>query len=126
MERIKEIELEIENLNAIIEKKEKTWDFKKPFEEYSEYLRPERKKLSELDREMRMIKPYELEEIPTYGNVMSLEDFIDNVKCGGFIDYDGFGNYVIDNKMTDIEIYPSDIKYKAIRKEFDTIIWFNR
>lgn len=66
------------------------------------------------------------DEMPTYGDVMLLSDFIDNVKGGGFIDYDGFGNYCRDNKMSNIEIYPSDVKRESIRTDFDTIIWFNR
>jgi len=57
---------------------------------------------------------------------MPLDKFIDFVKEGGFIDYDGFGNYVKNNEISDIEIYPSDLKYHSIRKDFDTIIWFNR
>lgn len=69
---------------------------------------------------------YELEEIPSYGQRMSLKSFIANVKCGGFIDYDGYGNYVKDGKMTDITIYPSDVKINCVRKDFDEIIWFNR
>jgi hypothetical protein len=69
---------------------------------------------------------YDLSELPDYGDVMTLEHFIENVKDGGFIDYDGFGNYVKDGKMSNIEIYPSDVKHNMIRKDFDTIIWFNR
>jgi hypothetical protein len=57
---------------------------------------------------------------------MSLKNFISNVKSGGFIDYDGFGRYVRNNEESDITILPSDIKHKSIRKDFDTIIWFNK
>lgn len=124
--RIKEINEEINKLRGIIDDKRKKWDYSKSYDEYILYLRPETKQISELGRELRMIMPYKLEDLPKYGDVMSLSDFIENVNCGGFIDYDGYGNYVIDNKMTDIEIYPSDVEYGTIRKDFDTIIWFNR
>ncbi len=124
--RLKEIEEEIEKLHKAVEEKEKVWDNSKSFDEYWEHMRPENSRIAELDRERRMIMPYELSELPDYGDVMTLKDFIGCVKCGGFIDYDGFGNYVKDGKETDITIYPSDVKYKAIRKEFDTIVWFNR
>ena len=126
MTRLEEIENELEELEKIIELKEKVWDNSKPWEEYSEYLRPENRKIAELGRERRMIMPYELEELPTYGDVMSLEDFIECVKAGGFIDYDGYGHYVKDGMETNISIHPSDVKHKAIRKEFDTIVWINR
>ena len=76
--------------------------------------------------------PYELEKIPDYGDVMLLSDFIEDVKCGNFIDYDGNGQYIKsgekgeEDMMTNIDIYPSDIEDGVIRKEFDKIAWFNR
>ncbi len=60
------------------------------------------------------------------GPITRLNEFIEQVKQGYFIDYDGYGCYVKDNKVTNIEILPSDIKYNAIRKEFNTIVWFNK
>ena len=126
MNRLKEIDLEINEIHKIIEEKDKIWDNSKPWDEYKEFLKPENKKISKLSREKRMIMPYTLSSLPTYGDVMSLEDFIENVEYGGFIDYDGSGNYVKDGMETDIPIYPSDVEHKSIRKEFDTIIWFNR
>ena len=126
MTRIEEIDLELEELDKVVELKERVWDNSKSWEEYQEFLKPENKKIGELNRERRMIMPYILSELPTYGDVMSLEVFIGNVKSGGFIDYDGYGHYVKDGKATNINIHPSDVKHKAVRKEFDTIIWFNR
>ena len=66
------------------------------------------------------------DELSDYGDVMPLTAFIECVKDGGFIDYDGFGYYVRDGKESDIMIHPSDIKRGNVRKDFDTIIWFNR
>jgi len=79
-------------------------------------------KLKELEKEERLLRPLEFDNLPTYGHIMSLTDFVD----AEFIDYDGFGKYVKDNKMSNIEIYPSDIKNNLLRTDFDTIIWFNR
>jgi len=123
-----EIELrdEIDKLYILLEKKERKWDNTKPYDEYREYVRPEYKKINEFGRQLRMIQSYRLNELPDFGDVMSLEHFIECVDCGGFIDYDGFGYYVKDGKESDIEIHPSDIKYNMVRKDFDTIIWFNR
>jgi len=91
-------------------------------EKCGEYL----KELKNLLKTKRMTKNPEFYPIPTYGDRMTLKDFIENCKSGGFIDYDGFGNYVSGDMMTDIEIYPSDIKSNSIRYEFSEIIWFNR
>ena len=94
--------------------------------QYQERLQPSAEKVEYLDRQIRKIKPYELSKIPTYGDVMTLTKFIECVVSGGFIDYDGSGNYVKDGQMTDIDIYPSDVYHDCIRNEFDTIIWFNK
>jgi len=130
MDRLEQIEKEIEILENKVDEKNKIWDdkfrSKLSWDEYQMYMFKEWKAIAKLDRERRMIMPYKLSELPNYGDVMSLNDFIKCVKCGGFIDYDGFGNYVKDGKETDIVIQPSDVKYKAIRKDFDTIIWYNR
>lgn len=93
---------------------------------YEELRRPYTSRWSKLDREYRMLMVPEFEELPDYGEVMSLKDFIEECKSGNFIDYDGFGHYVKDNKESSIKIYPSDIEHKSIRPDFDTIIWFNR
>lgn len=96
------------------------------YQEFMDYMEETNKKVSEASRKYRMVKTPKFSELSTYGDVMSLEDFIDNVKCGGFIDYDGHGRYVKDGMESDITIYPSDVKRGTIRKDFDTIIWFNR
>jgi hypothetical protein len=127
--RLQEIEKEMDILEEKLSEKDKLWDWTKPrdnWDEYSKYMRPERERLCKLSKEMRMLMPYKLTELSDFGDVMTLKHFIECVKEGGFIDYDGYGRYVKDNQETDIEIHPSDVKHKAIRKEFDTIIWFNR
>lgn len=96
------------------------------YNEYQKYVGDIYNKVNSVDRELRMIKTPTFSKLPTYGDVMDLEDFIDNCKSGGFIDYDGSGNYVRDGRKSDITIYPSDVEYNMIRKDFDQIIWFNR
>jgi hypothetical protein len=123
---LKQIEQEIEKFSELYDKKWYEDDPSRPWNEFLKYAEPEIKKLGELSREKRMMMPYKLSALSDFGDVMSLKQFIDCVNAGGFIDYDGYGYYVKDNQETNIIIYPSDIKYKAIRKEFDTIVWFNR
>jgi len=96
------------------------------YPDFQDYMKQSSKKLCEASRKYRMVETPSYSELSTFGHIMSLEDFIDNVKCGGFIDYDGYGNYVKDGKTTDINIHPSDVKHGAIRKDFDTIVWYNR
>ncbi|MCK9369284.1 hypothetical protein M0R04_05035 [Candidatus Dojkabacteria bacterium] len=65
------------------------------------------------------------EDIPNYGDLMPIEEFQMVCECGGFIDYDGFGNYAFENKMSNIETSPSRF-LKNPDKRFTHIVWFNR
>lgn len=128
MNELEKMKQELDILDKQLEETINKFDFLncKSFDEYKDYIKPYTSKMNELSRNIRMLKEYKLEDIPSYGDVMKLDDFVECVQDGVFIDYDGSGNYIKDGKMTNISIYPSDIKYGAIRKEFVTIIWFNR
>jgi len=145
---LEEIEKRIEELDVILEKKEKDWWDKKrknmsdgvfvnDWDEYCEFRKPEIDEVRKLNRKKRMMMIPEFsepskwkEETEMIGDLFTLEDFIDNCKCGGFIDYDGSGNYAkeIDGKLmeSNIDIYPSDIKHKSVRKDFTHVIWYNK
>lgn len=125
-QRLREIEKEIDIIEKQIEKKESKWDFDKPFPEYWEHIKPEKTKVGLLYAEKRMIISYKTSKLPDYGHVMKLKEFIDACEATLFVDSDGYGNYVIDNKMTDIEIHPSDVGRGMLREEFDEVIWFNK
>jgi hypothetical protein len=98
----------------------------KSYEDWISQLEPEQSRIDELSRKMRLIQIPEFQEIPDYGDVMTLEDFVECCKDGGFIDYDGSGNYATEDKMTDIKVYPNDIITNMYRKDFPKVVWFNR
>jgi hypothetical protein len=50
-----------------------------------------------------------MEPLSDFGDHMFLDEFIEDCKCGGFIDYDGFGYYATADQETDIEVVPSEI-----------------
>lgn len=128
--RLKEIKAESDIISTRLHEKNLEFDFEKSnsFKDWEDHQEPESSALGKLGRERRMIMSPEFSELPEpeFGHIMTLKDFIENVECGGFIDYDGYGNYVRDNKKSNINIYPSDIRHDSIRAGFDTIIWFNR
>ena len=84
------------------------------------------------------------EPIPKYGSLMTLKHFIECVKTGCFIDYDGYGKYATKRRMSDKIISPSDItgkrsefsfktgKFKIIKvkknvnRAFKYVVWFNK
>lgn len=61
------------------------------------------------------------EEIPKYGHLMTIEDWLKNVACGNFTNYDGSGYYCKDGKMDcDNEVFsnpPLDATH---------VCWFNK
>jgi len=60
------------------------------------------------------------------GDLMSVEDYLENVEAGGFIDYDGYGYPVTDGEYnSDIRIFPSEYD-KNIPEHATHILWFNR
>lgn len=126
MKTEKELELELE---VAREKDIETFS-KAPlgmsYEEFEEWMEPTSSELSRISRELRMVKTPTFKFLPDYGEILTLKDFVDNVNGGGFIDYDGFGYYCRDGMISNIEIYPTDIKHNMVRTDFDKIIWFNR
>jgi hypothetical protein len=126
MTKIEELEKELEIANVEYDDVYDNIPDGLDYKEFQERLKPASDKISEISRKIRLIREPQYSVLPSYGNVMALKNFVKNVKSGGFIDYDGSGNYVKGDKMSDITIYPSDVKNKSIRKDFDTIIWFNR
>jgi len=67
------------------------------------------------------------EKIPDYGDLIPLEEFIEDVKSGTFIDYDGFGEMATENETSGVSIKPSQIHKGYNFPEWCThILWFNR
>lgn len=97
------------------------------FEEMVEKTKTIRLKMNDISREMRLIQDPEIEFGKEWkGDLMTLEEFIDNCNNGLLIDYDGFGYYATETGKSDIMIYPSDIAMDKYRKDFSHVIWFNR
>ena len=79
-----------------------------------------------LENELRRIKEAEYEPIPDYGDHMTFNEFVGMCKSGGFIDDDGEGCYATKDKMTNISVYPSDIRSGNYRTDFTHVVWFNK
>jgi hypothetical protein len=63
---------------------------------------------------------------------MTIEEFTEGCKCGGFIDYDGFGDWVIDGKLVDSysdpmgPALPSRIMEDDIPDGVTHVVWYNK
>ena len=129
MRTIEIIEQELEEATIALKSKENRHeDFDGSFEEYQNLLEPELSIYQSLMREKRMIVVPTFSEFGKWDGecLMSLNDFVEDVECGGFCDYDGFGYYAMDGKVSDILVYPSDIKSGNARREFSHVVWYNK
>ena len=62
-----------------------------------------------------------------HGDVFTIEDFIDYVKTGSIISYDGIGYYWDEEKKCEVKAVsfnPSILKQKA--KKYKYVVWYNR
>jgi hypothetical protein len=58
--------------------------------------------------------------------IMSVQEFRDAVKQGAFVDYDGFGHPMKDDKTDgSVYIYPSD-HLDTIPDDATHIVWYNK
>lgn len=66
------------------------------------------------------------DKITDFGDVMAVEQFKDIVKCGGFVDYDGFAHPIRDGKMNhSIYIYPSEMD-TTLPEDATHVCWYNK
>jgi hypothetical protein len=68
----------------------------------------------------------ELEPLPDYGDLMTLDEFIEHCNSGAFINYDGTGHYATKTKMSRLYATPSKIKAGNIDRSWTHVMWFNR
>jgi hypothetical protein len=59
-----------------------------------------------------------------FGDIMTVEQWLDDCEDGLLIDYDGFCNPMKEGKVCDIIIYPSE--RRDLPKDATHVIWFNR
>lgn len=65
--------------------------------------------------------------IPSYGDLMTWEEWEDSVRSGCFIDYDGFGRYSDgEYELRGRDLKPSHLKTGKILHGFTHVIWYNR
>ena len=76
-----------------------------------------------------LLEKAKYKDIPEYGNLMTIEEWLEDVNAGYLIDYDGYGELSYKDKTSSITISPSDIKDKSkkeLLKNFTHIVWYNR
>lgn len=65
-------------------------------------------------------------EIPEYGDVLTLQIFINYCLNNILIDYDGVGNYATEKEMSDEIVFPSHIVDGKVNYNYTHVVWFNK
>lgn len=71
---------------------------------------------------------YTTREVPEYADVMTIDEFVECVESGGFIDYDGSGYYMT-NETTETDIPVNLTTIRSVgeyRKDMPFVAWYNR
>ena len=89
--------------------------------EYKEYS-----KWCDLEIKYRPLDKIEFRQPYGFGDKMTLDEFINDCKEGFFTDSDGSGYYGIEDKQTNLPIYPSSIMSGTYRTDFSHVYWFNK
>lgn len=77
----------------------------------------------------RATHPIRMRPLENYGDHMPVTEFVDYVEVGLFIDYDGHGELATAEEVSDLTIFPSQVRGRgmaAIPREFTHIVWYNR
>ena len=76
----------------------------------------------------RYAKMIKIQSKVKYGDVMEIEHFIECVKTGGFIPYDGYGYYWDEDTQDETEFHTSfnvdELKKQA--KKYKYVVWYNK
>ena len=74
------------------------------------------------------MKEYKTRPIDDYGHIMTTQDFVNNCIDGGFIDDDGHGFYMTDDKtVTDIYVDCQELRQdEEPVPDFPYVVWYNK
>jgi hypothetical protein len=68
----------------------------------------------------------QLSPVPDECDLMTMQEFIDSVKDGLFVDDDGHGRYANSMMMSPELIYPSDVIKGVVLEGWTHVAWFNK
>ena len=73
-------------------------------------------------KECPKLRPFDV-----IGDLMTVDEWLENVKSGLFIDYDGFGDLAAAAGQSSCQICPSDVDKGAKIPAWAThVVWYNR
>lgn len=124
-------EIKVKELNEKLFKYRKKYikalneDFDGDYTKYLNRIKPIIDKIDKIEHELSLGFEIVWLDMPQNSDLMTKETFISFVNENIYVDYDGHGYYSNGIKMSNIIVYPSDIKKGRIREDFTHISWFN-
>ena len=74
---------------------------------------------------MRMKSKEQVQKELKYGTVYTLEEFIEYVKDGSFIPYDGIGHFHDGEQETKRSVWATDLSLLELKK-YPYVCWYNK
>lgn len=98
------------------------------WDRYADEHETEVNELRQLSFEIRKTQPIKWSDYDGVGSLMTIDEWLSHVDFGGFIDYDGFGYYATEDKVSNISVVPSHAKRNVMVTDrgFTHIVWYNR
>ena len=73
-----------------------------------------------------VIDSLKLEPHSSYGDLMTIDEFIKSVEDGSLTNYDGSGRLATATRESNISVKPSDYWYGALDTQWTHVMWFNK
>jgi len=67
-----------------------------------------------------------LENIPDFGDHMTIDEWSDCCKSGFFINSDGIAYYATDTKESNIRVHPEEVVNGSLDTRWTHIMWYNK
>ncbi len=84
-------------------------------------------KFGSVDQDGVSYIPQQFKAIPSYGDLIPIDEFLEDIRHGNFVDYDGSGHYALVDKVSNIKFRPSTFDYDyAVKNNFTHVVWYNR
>ncbi len=96
------------------------------YEDYVFLSKPLILEIEQINSKLRLIVEPQFRPIEIKSKIYSIDEFITLCESEFIIDYDGYGYYVKDNLISNIEVLPSDIINGNIRQDLKSVIWYKR
>lgn len=126
MTEIEQVEKDYETAMTVYQAEYEEAMNKPDVNQFMEALEKAQEKLRVVSFKWDCLRELEESELPEYGDHMTIAEFTENVKDGGFTDWDGHADGATATHKLDITLSCDDVLKGRIRKEITHVVWYNK